>query len=119
MPRRPLLGRPGSAVNPSPTQLVVFLDREVVLDRRDVLGTACDRNRFVDCGLTVSRTAEPYDAIGIRIDVNIAEAGQVLGSKLRFDLGRDDRVLDEGLGILAIHVGIIGGKAHARRKRCA
>ena len=61
--------------------LAVFVDFEFAVDRFDTLGTARNLNGFVRFLLTVGRTAQPDDAISIRIDLDMLCAAEVFRSQ--------------------------------------
>ena len=113
-------GRPGSAATAAGaywsgcTLMWLFTPRTPSVSR--AIGSRAIR-RFLAAGAA----REPHHAVSVGVDVNAAEARDVLGGELRFDLGRNSRVLDEGLRLRAIDVRILrddepGGQYGCRHK---
>jgi hypothetical protein len=98
---------------------VVFLDRYFAVDRFDPFSPTGDGYRLVGCFLGVCGSMQPHDAVSISIDVNIPQARDVLGGKLRLNLGRDRRILDECLRMRTIRVRVSAGYRHDGSKQDA
>ena len=89
------------------------------MDPFDAFSLTRDGHRSVGRFLGVGGAMQPHDAIGIGIDVQISQARDVFGSKLRLHLGRDRRILDERLRVRTIRVRVLGGYRHDRPEQYA
>lgn len=77
---------------------IVESDREFVVNRLHMFGVARNGDGLRDGLLAPRGTGKPHDAILIGIDMNAAQAGQMISGELGFDFRGNRRILHEYRG---------------------
>jgi hypothetical protein len=98
----PFMFRPASvpgAIESWLSDLVVFLDLQVILYGLHPFGAASDRNRLIDFVLAPGVSTEPDHAILVGIDVDARQTAQMGSGQLGLDFGRYRRIFDVGFGM--------------------